>query len=79
MPSESLADVKQHDWIRACRKLGLSVDTNRGKGGHILVKHPENGSKCTIQHDLHRIINIKIFGKLEEWGFEEERIFAALR
>jgi len=49
MSSESLADVKQGDWIRACRKLGLQVETNRGKGGHVLVKHPQNGMKYTVQ------------------------------
>ncbi|MBP9864493.1 hypothetical protein KBC54_03535 [Patescibacteria group bacterium] len=79
MSSESLSDVKQNDWIRACRKLGLQVETNRGKGGHVLVKHPQNGMKYTVQSDLHKIINIKIFHKLEQWGFTEEQIFEALR
>ena len=79
MPSESLADVRQRDWIRACRKLGLDVITNRGKGGHVLVKHPKTGTKYTVQSDLHKIINIKIFNKLKEWGFGEEQIFEALR
>ena len=79
MPSESLADVKQSDWIRACRKLGLLVETGRGKGGHVLVKHPQNGMKYTVQTDLHKIINVKIFNKLKEWGFAEECIFEALR
>lgn len=79
MPSESLADIKQRDWIRACCKLGLHVETNRGKGGHILIKHPQNGSKYTIQSDLFKLLNKKIFNKLEEWGFSEEEIFEALR
>lgn len=79
MPRESLADVKQRDWIRVCRKLGLQVETNRGKGGHVLVKHPSNGNKYTVQSDLHKIINIKIFNKLQQWGFTEEQIFEALR
>lgn len=79
MPSESLADIKQNDWIRACRNLGLQVETRRGKGSHVLVKHPRNGMKYTVQSDLHKIINIKIFNKLKQWGFTEEQIFEALR
>ncbi|MEK7516304.1 MAG: hypothetical protein AAB562_01780 [Patescibacteria group bacterium] len=79
MPSESLADVKQSDWIRACRKLGLRVETRHGKGSHVLVKHPQNGSKYTIQYDLHRVINIKIFNKLKQWGLVEDAILEALR
>lgn len=79
MPSESLADIKQNDWIRACRKLGLQVETHRGKGGHVLVKHPQNGTKYTVQSDLHRVINIKIFNKLKQWGFTERQLFEALR
>lgn len=79
MPSESLSDVKQGDWIRACRKLGLEIDTRRGKGGHVLAKHPNNGAKYTIQSDLHKVINIKIFNKLKQWGFAEDQIFEALR
>lgn len=65
MPSESLSDVKQGDWIRACRKLGLAVETRHGKGSHVLVKHPNDSRKYTIQHDLHRIINVKIFNTLK--------------
>ncbi len=79
MPSESLADIHQNDWIRACRKLGLHVETHRGKGGHVLVKHPRNGMKYTVQSDLHRVINIKILNKLKRWGFTREQIFEALR
>ncbi len=79
MPSESLADVKQRDWLRACAKLGLRIETKHGKGSHALVCHPVTGAKYTIQHDLHRIINVKIFSKLKAWGFQDEQIFEALR
>lgn len=79
MPSESLADVKQPDWISACRKLGLIVETKHGKGSHALVKHPNNGMKYTLQRDLNRIINIRIFNKLKQWGFDENTILEALR
>ena len=59
-------------------KLGLEVSTRSGKGSHILVKHPQVCSKYTIQKGLHKFINIKIFKKLLEWGFDEEDIWDAL-
>ena len=79
MPSESLADIRQKDWMRACLKLGLRVETKHGKGSHVLICHKTNGTKYTLQRDLYRIINVKIFHKLKEWGFSEEEIFEALR
>lgn len=79
MPSESLSDIKQRDWIRACGKLGLHIDTSRGKGSHILVKHPQNGTSFTIQNDLFKVANIKISNKLKQWGFTEDQIYEALR
>ena len=57
-------------WIRCKNK--------RGKGSHILVKHPQTERKYTIQKNLHKFINIKIFKKLLEWGFSEEEIWEAL-
>jgi len=79
MPSRSLADIRQHDWIRACHKLGLRVESNHGKGSHVLIKHPSDQRKYTLQHHLHKTINIKIFKKLLEWGFSEEELWEALR
>ncbi|KKW37135.1 MAG: hypothetical protein UY81_C0003G0015 [Candidatus Giovannonibacteria bacterium GW2011_GWA2_53_7] len=78
MPKRSLADVRQKDWIRACHKLGLLVETQHGKGGHVLVKHPRDGRKYTIQYHLNRLINIKLFKVLLDWGFSEEGIWEAL-
>ncbi len=79
MPSRSLADIGQHDWIRACHKLGLGVETGHGKGSHVLIKHPIDSRKYTLQRHLHKTINIKIFKKLLEWGFDEETLWEALR
>lgn len=79
MSSESLADIRQKDWIRACQKLGLIVDTRHGKGSHVLIKHPQKGIKYTLQQDLHKIVNQKILKKLLEWGFSEQEVFEALR
>lgn len=78
MSSVSLSDITQKDWIRACRKLGLNVETKFGKGSHVLVTHPSDGRKYTLQRHLHKIINIKIFNTLKKWGFREGAIFDAL-
>jgi len=32
-----------------------------------------------IRYNLHKFLNIKIFKKLLEWGFEEEEIWDALK
>jgi len=74
----SFSDVTQSDWGRACRRLGLIVETKREKGSHILVKHPVDGRKYTIQNHLHKYINQKIFKKMVEWGFSEKEIWNAL-
>ncbi|MBI2444740.1 MAG: hypothetical protein HYV42_05910 [Candidatus Magasanikbacteria bacterium] len=79
MSSRSFSDVTQADWIRACRKLGLTIQTHAGKGSHALVVHPLTHRKYTIQYHLHKFINLKIFKKLMEWGYFEEQIWEALR
>lgn len=72
------SDITQRDWLRACSKLGLHVDCSRGKGSHCLIKHPQANKKYTIQRKLHKFINLKIFKKMLEWGFEEKEIWDAL-
>lgn len=79
MSSRSFSDITQVRWIKACRKLGLEVETRFGKGSHIKVIHPGTNNKYTIQHNLHKFLNIKIFKKMMEWGFEEEEIWEALK
>lgn len=74
----SLSNIKQKDWIKACKKLGLEVSTKSGKGSHCLVKHPHTGAKYTIQNHLYPIANLQIYKKLLEWGFSEEEIDKAL-
>jgi len=79
MSSHSFSDITQLQWIKACRKLGLIVDYGFGKGSHVRVEHPQTKAKYTIQYNLHKFINIKIFKKMMEWGFEEEQIWDALK
>jgi len=78
MSSRSLADITQKQWIRACKKLNLIVETKHGKGSHVLVKNPTTGEKYTIQKSLHKIINKKIFKILRSWGVSEDDIWNAL-
>ncbi|MFH1412500.1 MAG: hypothetical protein ABIG10_00520 [bacterium] len=79
MPIRSFSDITQVQWEKACLKLGLKIEAKSGKGSHVLVKHTKTNHKYTIQKNLHKFINIKIFKKLLEWGFEEEDIWEALK
>ena len=79
MPSRSFSDITQSQWIKACTKLGLIIETKHGKGSHVLIKHPKTEHKYTVQNNLHKFINMKIFKKMLEWGFEEENIWDALK
>ncbi len=79
MSSRSFSDITQARWIKACLKLGLVVDRSFGKGSHVRVEHPRTQAKYTIQYNLHKFINMKIFKKMMEWGFEEEQIWEALK
>ena len=75
---DGLSDLKQKDWIRACKKLDLIVDCSKGKGSHCLIKHPLRNKSYTIQKNLYKIANQKIFKKLQEWGFTEKDIKKAI-
>jgi hypothetical protein len=79
MPSRSFSDITQLQWMKACRKLSLVVESKHGKGSHVLIKHPKTERKYTIQKNLHKFINMKVFKKMLEWGFEEEQIWDALK
>ncbi len=79
MSSQSFSDITQGQWIKACLKLGLKVETRFGKGSYVRVSHYQTDRKYTIQHDLHKFINIKIFKKLLEWDFDEKDIWEALK
>lgn len=79
MSSHSFSDITQKQWKMACQKLGLIVEENCGKGSHFLVKHPQTEHKYTIQKNLHKFINMKIFKKMLEWGFDEEKIWDSLK
>ena len=77
----SLSDLTQQQWIKACKKLGLVVDTSKGKGSHARVYNPANpqGAPMTIQNHMNKLISQKIRKKLIEWGYTEKQIDKALR
>jgi predicted RNA binding protein YcfA (HicA-like mRNA interferase family) len=79
VPRPSFSNIKQKDWIKACKKLGMEVDKTRGKGSHCLVKSPTSGAKYTIQKNLHNIANLKIYQKMLEWGIDEDDLNDALK
>ncbi len=60
MPNRSFSDITQTQWEKACLKLGLNIETKRGKGSHILVKHPETEHKYTIQKNLTIILFVGV-------------------
>ena len=77
----SFSDITQRDWLRALPKLGIKVVTGKlgGKGSHIKVFIPNIDRPYTIQTDLNKLINEKIFKKLVLAGFSEEQIWEALQ
>ncbi len=60
-------------------EIGSKSGEEPWQGQSFLVKHPQTEHKYTIQRQLHKFINIKIFKKMMEWGFEEEQIWEALK
>lgn len=75
-----VTDLNQKQWKKACKKLGLVVDTKSGKGSHIRVCHPSGKLRpLTIPYKPHKFISISIYKTLMEWGYEESEIDNALR
>lgn len=75
----SLSSLNQKQWLKACKKLGLEVDTKSGKGSHARVYPPARALRpTTIPHNPHKMISLSIYKTLLEWGFSEEEIDQAL-
>lgn len=76
----SLSDLTQKDWLNACRKLGLEVDTSKGKGSHARISKPNtNFRPQTVPYHTHKFISLAIYKSLLEWGFDETEIDKALK
>lgn len=76
----SLTDLNQKKWIRAFEKLGINIDTKKGKGSHARAFHPSgNFRPQTIPHKVNKFIGIELYKTLLEWGYSEEEIDRALK
>lgn len=74
----TLTNLKQRDWVRACKKLGLVVDKKRGKGSHFRIINPDTGQATTLPSKCHKYISLAIYSCLLEWGISEEDLDRAL-
>ena len=74
----SLTNMKQKDWVKACKKLKLVVDKRRGKGSHYRIVHPDTKQATTLPSNCHKFISISIYNTLLEWGISEEDLDQAL-
>lgn len=76
----AITDLKQKQWIKACKKLGLEVETKKGKGSHVRVFAPAKSMRpITIPCKTHKILSLTLYKTLLEWGFSEEEIDNALK
>lgn len=80
-PSNIDSGLTQSQWINACRKLGLIVDTSRGNGSHARAYFGSDASvpPMTIQCHMNKIISQKIYKNLLKLGFTEKQIDKALK
>lgn len=75
----SLTNLKQKDWVKACKKLGLVIDKKKGKGSHYRIVNPDTNQTTTLPYKCHKYISLNIYGTLLEWGISEEDLDKALR
>lgn len=79
MNEKGFSGLKSSDWRKACKKLGLSIDSSKGKGSHCKICHPDTNKCFTLQKKIHKFISMKYFKKLLEWDISEEDIWNALK
>lgn len=75
----SLTDLTQKQWLKAIKKLGLTIEKNKGKGSHARVLNPKNSKFTTIPYKTHKFISLGLYKILLEWGFDENEIDKALK
>lgn len=83
---QGLGKIKQKDWIKAGRRLGLNVSTKEGKGSHAVIRDPKcqdpsdlRSLIATVQNDLGKQHNQTIFKHIIDFGIPEEKIWRALK
>jgi len=73
---DRIKNTNQKKWIEVCKKLGLVVSTEYGRGSHAAVYKqncpPEEKRCCvvTLAKDLHQEIQRDIFKKVLTYGLE---------
>ncbi len=75
----TLTNLNQKKWVKAFKKLGLIVDTKKGKGSHFRIFNPVNNKATTLPSHCHKFISLGIYKTLLEWGFSEAEIDNALK
>lgn len=75
----SLTNMKQKDWVKACKKLDLVVDKKKGKGSHYRIINPDTNQVTTLPSHCHKFISIAIYNTFLEWGISEEDLDKALK
>ena len=48
----SLTNLKQKDWVKACKKLNLVVDKKKGKGSHYRIINPDTNQATTCPQNV---------------------------
>jgi len=82
-----LNNVGQSDWIKAAEKLGLDVVKNNSGTSHTHnVRDPKNtnlddvrGVIATLQINLYKQANQKIFNRFLGFGLKEDDIWKSLK
>jgi len=82
----SIGKLKQKDWIKASKRLGLNVSTTGGRGSHCVIRDPKfknpNDTRsliATIQKNLFKQANETIFKQFINSGILEDDIWRALK
>lgn len=75
----SWPDIKQKQWIKACKKLGLDVDTSSEKGSHARAYGNNLTNPLTIPYHSNKYISQSIYKNLRDAGFSDKEIMKALR
>lgn len=78
---QGLEKIKQKDWARAGRRLGLEVSARGGKGSHLAIRRSRDTTSLitTVQKDLSKQLNQTIFKQLLDSGISEDDIWKALK
>ena len=82
---QGIEKIRQSDWGTAAKRLGLDFSKSWGKGSHGVIRRPQfpdpsdtRGLIATVQKDLGKQHNQRIFKQLLDCGSSEDDIWKAL-